>query len=117
VVAHHHLLTLAVRGAGWQLQGHPAHDRVRAGGADVRHGDGAVPTEDGAEYFDADKFCPACVVPLLCSLLKKEFSMTDADLAGLPLYSTFRWPADVPSGATLVRADNSNAMDSWTRRR
>ena len=79
---------------------------------ELTSGMATLPGEDGASYFDPDKFCPACVLPLLCSLLKKEFSMTDADLAGLPLYSTFRWPADVPSGATLVRAEGSTAMDT-----
>ena len=79
---------------------------------ELTSGMATLPGEDGASYFDPDKFCPACVLPLLCSLLKKEFSMTDADLAGLPLYSTFRWPADVPSGTTLVRAEGSTAMDT-----
>jgi hypothetical protein len=80
--------------------------------AELTSGIATLPGEDGAEYFDPDKFCPACVVPLVRTLLKKEFGVTDADLAGLPLYSTFRWPADVPSGATLVRAEGSNAMDT-----
>jgi hypothetical protein len=64
-----------------------------------------MPGDDGAAHFDMDVFCPACVLMHYLAVLKKAHpSLTDADLAGRPLFADYLGVDELRAGLTVVKA-------------